>query len=426
MSVLSMSSLIDLHDTNQYLSSKEWLNTTKKNQLRDFLERGFPTSHEEDWKYADTRTLLPSTLRWSERKEPHNIHVFSEVPTIRLVFVNGHFSPKDSDLSLLPETIYLSSLSKTLETQPDLLKYLIQEFDVKQFPFAALNTALLTDGMVLIIPKNTELSTPIHCVYFNTHQDHFIISPRNIFQMHENSRAIFLEEYIGASSNHYVTNTLTYVYAKPESELHYYKIQNETPTATHMGQLFLCQEKNSVFKSFHLNVGASFVRENIRIALQDKGASCCLNGFYKLAHDHQQMDHHIGVNHIATESESSMLFKGVIDKKNRASFSGKVLVHKDAQKINAQQANHNLLLSPKAEVNTKPQLEIYADDVKCTHGATVGQIDPESLFYLQARGIGKNEARALLTHAFATDVFNKIAHSEIRHYAESIGNPYAD
>lgn len=416
--MINASSIATLYANNIPLSEKIWLRTLQAKQLAAFMQRGFPTKREELWKYTDTSAL--DKQEFHSASLPTQIKTYYNLSTqhLRIVFVNGHFAANLSDLNGLPKDVILCPLSHALQTHESLVQpYLSQEFDATRHPFASLNTALMTDGIFLSIPKNISVAAPIHCIFINTQQNNILTCPRNIIVANANSNVTFIEEYQGDADN-YFTNVVTTLHAEDNAHIHYHKIQTENVTATHISNLVVKQKQNSVVKSFYLDTGSRLAREDVLVTQPERGAECHLNGFYHLTHNGQHLDNHLHVDHIATHCTSRMVYKGILDKKSRAVFNGKVYVHKDAQQINAHQANHNLLMSKDAEINTKPELEIYADDVKCTHGATVGQLNAESLFYLQARGIDKPQAMAMLTQAFADDVMNEIENLEIRNYIE--------
>ena len=212
---------------------------------------------------------------------------------------------------------------------------------------------------------------------------------------------------------------MTNIHAGPNSQLHHYKVQRENTSATHMANTFITQQRDSMVALTNISIGAKFSRDDVLVKLQETGAECRTAGFYRLESDNQYIDQHITIDHAAPHSRSEMVYKGVLDKKSRAVFNGRLHVGVGAQKIEAQQQNHNLLLSNFAEIYSKPELEIYSDDVKCKHGATTGQLDQDALFYLRARGIEKTEAVSLLLHAFAADIYQKITNADIRMHIEA-------
>lgn len=392
---------------NTCLPAKAWLRALQTQQLHAFLQRGFPTRREEKWKYTNVQTLSASMFTFPQSADASA----SMQKNHHLVITNGHSSTTSANL---PQGMILCSISQALNEHEALIKpYLQKPHDAKEHPFASLNTALMTDGFFLYIPKNTVVTDPINILFSNSQAENAITSPCNIIVAEANSEITLVEEYAGAD-HAYFTNAVTTIHAEKNAKITYHKLQNESLQATHIANLFITQKQDSVVNCFNLTTGAHLAREDVHVVLQERAAECNLYGFYYLKHDLQHADHHLHVAHAAEKSTSKMIYKGILDKKSRAVFNGKVHVQQHAQQIIAHQENHNLLLSNDAEINTKPELEIYAHDVKCTHGATIGQLDAEALFYLQARGIPKSLAMILLTHAFADEMLNKINHPDIK------------
>lgn len=298
---------------------------------------------------------------------------------ISFVFIDGKYSEKWSDITLLPSDI---------------------EFHYEQ------------DQILLRIPKNKSILSPIHFKYLNG------CSARRKVILEENSVLSFMEEYISDHDLHYVTHSNLELRLNKNSTMHYYKIQNENQKAFHENFMQVEQQEASDIKMFFADRGSMQSKSDVSIHLSERNAACCMNGLYFLNHDNQHVDNTIRVEHIAELGTSSMNFKGVLDKKTKAEFSGKVYVHKNAKRTSAHQENHNLLLSSSAEVCSEPQLEIYADDIKCTHGATVGQLNQDSLFYLRSRGIDQATALKMLTDAFVTEIMDKVTDLSIRNYIQ--------
>ena len=404
---------------NPHFADKKWLCDFRYRQWQEFMARGFPTCSDEKWKYTEIKeNRVPNHSGRLVQLQSIAKHVFSEdMQSIRVVFVNGHFAENLSNMAALPMGVTLSSVQQALAQQEDVIKpYLTQIFDKQRFPFAVLNSALMTDGIFLQIPENVKLSTPIHLLFMNTQQNDFMINPRNIIVANKNSQVTFIEDHVGEAAQHYFTNAVTDIYTKDNACVEYYKIQDEDSAATHVASLFVNQQQDSQIKTYFLARGCQLAREDVQIKQVASGAKSYLHGFYCLSKNGQHVDHHVQVDHLAAHGDSVMLYRGILANKSRAVFNGKVYVDQAAKQINAHQANHNLLLSPDAEVNTKPELEIYADDVKCTHGATVGQLDSEALFYLRSRGIETEDALKILTHAFVEEIFNQINDTTIRQY----------
>lgn len=305
------------------------------------------------------------------------------------------------DIESLPKGLVLCTLADALIKHKALTEPYLNELH------------LWEQGIFLYVPKDIVLTTPI---YFTNHAvDQTVKDIRYIIIADTNSDVTIIEEHTGTEEK-YATQVTTELYARDNARIHYCKIQNESREAVHMAKIQINQQKASQVATFCLDQGGHFVRHDIHVSLDGHGASCDLKGLYELSHDKQTIQNYLNVKHTAEQGTSSMLYKGILDKKSRAVFNGKVYVESSARGTNAHQANHNLLLSPDAEIQTKPELEIYADDVKCAHGATVGQLDEEALFYLQSRGINKAEAEKMLTHAFAEDLLSKLDHTVIQHY----------
>ncbi len=304
--------------------------------------------------------------------------------SISLVFINGCFNETLSDLSLLPPQVIFTH----------------------------------SEGLFLQVPSHCSISPVIHLVFINTEKNKSISYLPTIIIAGENSRLTFIEDYSEQQSEYYTTQAVTEIYANKNSEVNYYKLQNEHSTATHTASLLVEQKQDSQVNTFFADYGSCSARENVTIRLSERGARCQMNGIYYLSQDAQSIHTAIQVNHIAAFCASSMMYKGVLDKKSQAVFNGKIHVKPEAQKTVAHQANHNLLLAAESDVKTKPELEIYADDVKCTHGATVGQLSEAMIFYLRTRGIEKAEALKLLTQAFVFDAMEKINNISVKEYIQ--------
>jgi Fe-S cluster assembly protein SufD len=321
----------------------------------------------------------------------NNSIVKLEQQTLSLVFVDGCFVPEQSELNLLPAVVLFCPFNVVV----DWLK-----------------------GAFIYVPQNCDPAITIRLKFHSTKQQSAAIYLRNTIVLEENSNITIIEEYVGELAENTEINTATEFQLGKNSVLHYYKLQDEALTTKHNASILLQQQEASQAKAFFADCGALFAQTNVRVNLHEKYAACDLSGLYRLNHADQQINNYIHIDHAAEHGVSTMHFKGILAKNSRAEFTGKVYVHENAQHVNATQSNHNLLLSTQAEVSTKPELEIYADDVKCAHGATVGQLDEEALFYLRSRGIEKNEALQLLTQAFAEDIMNKIETASIRDYIQ--------
>jgi Fe-S cluster assembly protein SufD len=276
---------------------------------------------------------------------------------------------------------------------------------------------MFTDGLFIHIPDSVLLSLPLHILSLSSGQESIMTSPNNLLVLGKNAQASVVHEYTSLVSGNYFNNVVTTIVAEDQAKLNLVKLQNESAQAIHMENIFVSQKQDSDVTLSNVTTGASFSRDDIAVLLAEAGAVCRTSGFYHASRDNQYIDHHVDVNHHAPRTNSEMVYKGIIDKKSRAVFNGGLYVEKNAQKITAFQENHNLLLSNTAEIYSKPELEIYADDVKCRHGATTGQIDRDALFYMQARGIDQATAMNILLKGFADDVLQRIIHPVIHQHA---------
>ena len=402
----------------QQTIAHDWLLVTQIAERENFLQRGFPLKSEERWKYTDLSFLSRDSFMLAQTPEKAIDAVVSRLrlqntPSILAVLLNGKYSLQFSDLSLLPEGVTLCSLANAFLDHADQIKLRLIT-DSKHHPFASLNAALVADGVYLAVSKNTRVTMPIHLLHINSATQNFVACPRNMVIVESGAQVNILEEHIGLDESNYFINMVTDIDADSNAIVDYHKIQNESPQAAHIAQIFVTQKQDATVNLHTLATGAHLGRDDIAVNLQARGAACQVNGFYYLNADNQQIDNHILVDHKAPYTVSEMLYKGIADKKSKVIFNGKILVHKDAQKTQSHQYNHNLTLSTAAEINTKPELEIYADDVKCAHGSTVGQLDETALFYLRSRGIAKAQAMKILTKSFAADVLSKITCGSIK------------
>lgn len=403
-----------------------WLQKTRRSAFERFAEIGFPGPQDEDWKYTRITPIEKRAFRAMPKSciglIPEDLEAFYPTPTcFRLVFVNGHYAPQLSKLSTLPNGATVQNLANALTKIPDRVEpYLARYADTSEHGFTALNTAFMGDGAFVHLARNTILEQPIHLLFVSVTQAEELFShPRVLVVAEENAEATLIESYVRLSGSGYFTNALTEVVLGDNAGLNHYKVQLESPTAFHIATLQVQQGKNSRLVSHSLSFGGSLVRNDINAVLDGEGARCTLNGLYMTA-DRQHVDYHTRIDHLKPFGTSREFYKGILSGRSRGVFNGRVHVYPGAQKTDAQQSNDNLLLSRDAEVDTKPQLEIYANDVKCAHGATVGQLDEDMIFYLRARGIEAQTARGLLTYGFAQDVVDRIPIASIRKSAKQL------
>lgn len=402
-----------------------WLRDLRESAIARFTSLGFPTLKHEEWKYTSVAPIEKRPFRLAEQShdgvtaERIERLALTGATGLLLVFVNGYFAPELSRLQA-QHGVTLSSLAEALEREPEILQeHLARSAD--GHAFAALNTAFMADGAYIRLAPGTVVDAPIQLLFVSTAStgDAFVAHPRNLIVAEDNSQAVIIESYAGSDESGYFTNAVTEVFTGRNAVIEHYKLQQEGRKAFHIGMLHARQDRDSAFTSYAFDLGGALVRNDIRTLLDAEGADCTLNGLYVIG-GRQHVDNHTHIDHSKPHGTSREYYKGVLDGMARGVFNGKVIVHPDAQKTDAHQSNKNLLLSENAEVDTKPQLEIYADDVKCSHGATVGQLDSDAIFYLQTRGIGADEARSLLTYAFASDIVSRIRLASLRARVDEI------
>ncbi len=332
----------------------------------------------------------------------------------QLVFVNGHFQAGLSSQEF-PAGVTVSTLAAAMDASPELMEaHLGRYAKFTTQAFVALNTAALEDGAFVHLSRSAVVEEPIHLLFLSTpHGGPTVSHPRTLVIAEENSQATLVESYSGTPGAVYFTNAVTEVVAAENAVLDHYKVQRESIKAYHVATMQLHLARSANFASHSVGLGGLLVRNDANAYLGGEGIECTLNGVY-LGNDRQLIDNHTEIDHAMPHCNSHEIYKGILDGHSRGVFNGKIFVREDAQKTDAKQTNQTLLLSPTAQIDTKPQLEIFADDVKCTHGATIGQLSDEALFYLRARGIPKDNARALLTYAFASDIVSRIKVDAVR------------
>lgn len=391
-------------------NAHNWIADLRARARTRFQEAGFPTTREEAWRYTNLAPLARLSFEPFARDAiavpaPRLQELtFADLGAQRLVFVNGRFRAELSSISRTQAGVVVGSLADVMEQQPQSLDgYLGDIGAIERGALAALNTAFLLDGAYVRFSAGTVADAPIHLIYVST--ENALAQPRTLIVAEAGSRATVIEQYVSLDESRYFSNALTEVALAADAKIEHYRVQQQGVQAYHVGGLYVRQDRASEFNSHAIDLGGFLVRSDTHTILAE-GAACTLNGLY-LAGGRQHVDNHTVIEHAKPRSTSRELYKGVLDGRARAVFNGRVVVHPDAQQSDAQQTNNNLLLSEDAEVDTKPELEIYADDVKCSHGATVGQLDPDQLFYLRARALDEATARDLLTFAFANDVLQR-------------------
>ena len=406
--------------TNGYEPS--WLCSVRKDAAARFSELNFPTVRDEEWKYTSVEPIVKNSFSFnfdastnSPAKGKLETFLFGEADWNLLVFVNGIYSKELSSVTPRAEGIEIGSLAEALKSRPARLEpYLTRQVDFKSNKFTALNTAFLGDGAFIYIPKGKTIQKPVELLFISISEEEKIIAqPRNLLVLGEGSRAEVIESYVSLNVGPYFTNAVTEIFLEPAASLDHYKIQRENPKAFHVATTEVSCERASAYQSYFFTFGAGLSRENLNVALRSEGASCLLNGLYFVSGT-QHTDHHTAIDHTRPGATSSQTYKGVLSGEAKAVFNGKIFVRPLAQKTDAHQTNKNLLLSGRAAVDTKPQLEIFADDVKCSHGAAVGELDPSEIFYIRSRGISEEHARNLLTYGFAGEVIHTVKLEPVR------------
>lgn len=419
-----MSDLLSFYEqqASARFSNIPWLARAQEKALSDFAQMGFPARHQEDWKYTVIDAFLKQQFLTDDSAVVSSSRRHEPIPIagIAIELVNGMITNSETLSVALPAGVVVQPLNQALVEHADKIKPYLGKILQQQHGFHALNTAMLQDGVFIYLPAGVCLTTPLLLSHWQdkinqaSYMRHLVIAEAG-------SSASIIEDYQGEASASYFTNTITEISLAAEAKLTHYKIQRESKLAYHIGHLAVKQAENSQFESHSFSIGGKLVRSDITIGLHEPGAHCLMNGVYAPA-DLQHIDHHTVVNHEVPNCSSEQDYKGILCGQSRAVFNGRVMVAKDAQHTSAKQQNKNLLLSANAEIDTKPQLDIFADDVVCTHGATVGQLDEEALFYLAARGIGRAEANRYLVQAFASENLKKFANTELSDWLSTLLN----
>jgi Fe-S cluster assembly protein SufD len=398
-------------------SELEELRNCRQHQFAQFLAQGFPTRRQENWRYTDLSLLTQQPFTLAEvQSEPQlgkllAAHELNNPDYLQLVFINGYYQATLSSLATLPVGTLLMPISQALRVCPQhVLPYLQQDF--AQQPLTHFNAAFMTDGLFLYLPPLSVIKQPIHVLYISTASQPMLQQIRNIVLVGEQAQLTLLEQHVGLTEVSYWNNVVTQMNMAPGSHCHYYKSQQET-AAIHTAQIHIHQQRDSQVLTWQGAFGAKLAREEWQVTLAEPNAAVALHGWYG-ASEQQHLAQHILINHVAPNTRSDAFYKGLAHNEGTAVFNGKIKVQQAAQKTQAKLTNKNLLLSNAATINTKPELEIYADDVKCAHGATVGQLDEQALFYLQARGIDKVAAKQLLIQAFAENMLEFISEDSIK------------
>ena len=395
-----------------------WLQDLRERAAARFTALGFPTVRDEEWRFTNVSPVVANEFVLADGKATLTSADIERYPfgaaSECVVVVNGRFSPELSRLKGLPAGVHAGSLAKYMngELQSDsefIQRYVGQLVDVADRSFAALNTAYIDDGAYVYVPDGVVLGHPLQILFVTAGRPGSaatVTYPRCLIVLGDRAEVRLVETYVGADAP-YLTNAVTEVSVGEGAILDHYKVQRESVLASHIANMCVHAARNATFSSHSFSLGGKFVRNDVLATLDGEGAEVTLNGLY-LADGDRLVDNHTVIDHARAHCPSHEVYKGILGGKARAIFNGKIIVRPDAQKTNAKQTNRALLLSDDALINTKPQLEIFADDVKCTHGAAIGQLDDDAIFYLRARGLTFAEARDMLIHAFAGEILDRV------------------
>ncbi|WP_019021926.1 Fe-S cluster assembly protein SufD [Thioalkalivibrio sp. ALE23] len=402
-----------------------WLAQRRRAAAERFAESGFPDPRAEEWKYTNVRPIANKPFSVASEcglLEAATLeeHVFGELEPWRLVFENGFLRDDLSRLDGLAPGVRIDGLNTAIREGVTIPEQCLDGLAHDQYSsFATLNTAFLTDGAVIHLEPGVVLERPIHLVFYGTsYSENVWCHPRVLVVGESGCEATIIEHYVDGEGARSFTNTVTEIEAHAGAHLHHYLVQEHADTAYHVGNVFVRQRRDSVVTSHNVNLGGRLVRHDLNVDLVEPGAETHLNGLF-LVGDRQHVDTHTRVHHAVPHTTSREQYRGIAQGRGRGVFKGRVLIREGAQKTAAEQHSANLLLSPNAEIDAKPELEIYADDVKAAHGATVGQLDADALYYLASRGIGPEIARGMLVYAFAEEVLEPMKLDPVRAVVEN-------
>ena len=414
--------------TNEELmngASKTPFHQLRRSALKQFDLLGFPTIRHEEWKYSNVNGLFKEAFDLDDTNTlTANDLDPLEIPNLDgniIYIVNGRYRPELSRIISPESQVQITSFADAIKADPDFIgSHFARYADYQENAFTALNTALANDGVVIRVPDNMTVEQPIILRFITDARDKNIAAqPRNLITVGKNAEVMVAEAYRTLGDRSSFVNVVTEIVLNKDARMQYYKVQNETEKAYHIGTTQVSQSDNSHFYSATVTLNGNFVRNNLNIVLNGQHAEAFMYGLY-MPNGRQHVDNHTLVDHAMPNSYSNELYKGILDDNSTGVFNGKIFVRPDAQKTNAYQSCKNVVLSPGASMNTKPQLEIFADDVKCSHGTTTGKLNDEALFYMRSRGIPKDEARSLLLYAFSQDVLSQIKIQSIRDYLERV------
>jgi Fe-S cluster assembly protein SufD len=426
-----MTQLAEERTTHQTRFSKEivlgnqpWLDQIRTSARSRFDQVGYPNRKQEEWRFtntdaiARTRYVPAETCDRAQAAETVGSLAFGAEALAELIFVNGIYMPNLSRFGQLPRGVVVQQLSEAFD-RPEVQANLARLADVNANPFVAWNTASIHDGVYIHLPRNTSLDGPIHLLFVTIAADQpSITQPRVLVVAEEHAHATIVETYSGGGVGNYFTNAVTEIVQAPHSRIDHCKMQQELPTASHIASMNVTLGREAEFISHSINTGGLLTRNEVGVVLAGEYAHATLNGLV-LMDGNRHCDNHTLLDHAAPNCPSHELYKHVLGDQSTGVFKGKILVRKDSQKTDSKQTSKVLLLSDDAKMDSMPALEIYADDVKCTHGSTTGPVDEEQVFYLRSRGISLEAARHLMTYAFAADITRRIKVAPVRSRIEN-------
>lgn len=398
-------------------SAPAWLKELREDAIGRFENLGFPTTRNEEWRFTSVKDIVAQQYELATKRELPSLDVaavaVSPGDSHRIILVNGKFVAGPAPESL-PDGVAIHSLGRAFESHGELVRLHLAKYSrERENVFAALNAAFITDGVFVFVPPEIVLDRPIEIIYVSTSNRPMVCHPRCLVIVGRGAKSVIIENFTALEGSEYFTNAVSEVVLDANADIGLYRIQREATNAHHVATTQIYQSRDSRFSLTTVAFGAALARHDIQVVLDGEGAECSLRGVYSIRGS-QHTDHHTVIDHAKPHCNSFEHLNGVMDDSSRGVFNGRIIVRKGAQKTDAKQNNGNLLLTESARADSQPQLEIYADDVRCTHGATLGPLDQQSLFYLESRGIGEADAKQLLTYGFGAEVFAAVPDSALR------------
>jgi Fe-S cluster assembly protein SufD len=416
----------ELHDFSQRLSDQPaWLIALRREGYTQFASTGFPTTHDEDWRFTNVSEVAKIRFALASPAQPVRAQDLEEFGAsafaCQLVFVNGRFAPELSRVPAMPAGVRVGSLAEEIAINPRSIEpHLGHYLNFRRDAFCALNTAFIEDGAYVYVPRNVIVEQPVYLLFVTATagkptMDH----PRNLIIAEAGAQLTIVEDYVSLGEDATFSNAATELIAGENAHVEHYMLVREGEKSYNFSTLRIQQGRHAKVATHSLLLSGSLVRNNVHPVLAGEGSECLINGLF-MANGRQHMDNYMLVEHASPHCDSRQFYNGILNGNSHGVFHGRIIVHKDAQKTDAKQTNRNLLLSDDAQIDTKPQLEIYADDVKCTHGATIGRVDENALFYLRSRGLDEASARHVLLLAFANECLDRMNSQAVRDQVERL------